>query len=62
MANKKLEKNSRYDQYDADGDGIVTDEEISKNAAILEVELKEEKAETQQRMAWTAMISMLVFT
>lgn len=62
MANKKLEKNSRYDQYDADGDGIVTDEEISRNAAILEVELKEEKAETQQRMAWTAMISMLVFT
>ena len=28
MAQKKLEKGSKYEKYDLDGDGIVTDEEF----------------------------------
>tara|TARA_A200000159_G_scaffold146472_1_gene152843 strand:+ start:9385 stop:9708 length:324 start_codon:yes stop_codon:yes gene_type:complete len=60
--NKKLEKGSRYEAHDLDGDGIVTDEEIAREKEMVELELREEKADAQQHMAWVAMGSMLVFT
>lgn len=62
MANKKLEQGSRYEAHDLDGDGVVTDEEIAREKEMVELELREEKADAQQRMAWIAMASMLVFT
>ena len=30
MAQKKLQKDSRFEAHDLDGDGIVTDEEIAR--------------------------------
>ena len=62
MAQKKLEKNSEYNKYDLDGDGIVTDEEMAAIAKIEEMEMQEEKADAQRRMAWVSLIAMLVFT
>jgi len=59
---KKLEKGSRFNDYDLDGDGIVSDEELKKSQEMLELELREEKAEAQKKMAWVAMVSMLIFT
>ena len=44
-----------YQSFDVDGDGSVTVEEIQ---AISNVE----KTDSQRRMAWTAMIVMIVFT
>ena len=44
-----------YQSFDVDGDGSVTVEEIK---AISNVE----KTDSQRRMAWTAMIVMIVFT
>ena len=61
MNAKKLEPKSRYAEYDVDGDGTVTDEEISRQQEMLELELQEEKADSQRRMAWTAVVSMCVF-
>ena len=61
MTPKKLEPKSRYAEYDVDGDGTVTDEEISRQQEMLQLELQEEKADSQRRMAWTAVISMCVF-
>ena len=60
--NKKLEHGSRYEAHDLDGDGIVTDAEIAREKEMIELELREEKANAQQWMAWVAMGSMLVFT
>ena len=62
MAQKKLEKDSEYNKYDLDGDGIVTDEEMAAIAKIEEMEMQEEKADAQRRMAWVSLIAMLVFT
>lgn len=59
---KKLEKGSRFNDYDLDGDGIVSDQELKKSQEMLELELREEKAEAQKKMAWVAMVSMLIFT
>ena len=48
--------------FDIDGDGSVTLEEIAMKERMLEVELREEKAESQKKMAWIAMGTMIIFT
>ena len=40
MSPKKLEPKSRYAQYDLDGDGTVSDEELSRNQELVEIELR----------------------
>ena len=59
---KKLADDSKYAEFDLDGDGIVSDEEIQRSQELMELELREEKADAQQKMAWIAMGSMLVFS
>lgn len=59
---KLLEKNSRYNKYDMDGNGVVNDNEINNANDILEIELREEKADAHRRMAWVAMVSMIIFS
>ena len=59
---KVLEKNSKYNQFDLDGDGTVSDDEIKRSQDMLEIELREEKSEAQKKMAWVAMGSMIVFS
>ena len=61
MNAKKLEPKSRYAEYDADGDGTVTDEELAKHQEMLQLQLQEEKADSLRRMAWVAIGSMCVF-
>jgi len=56
---KKLENGSNYERYDEDGDGIVSDEELAHAKEIMELELREEKAREQKKMAWVAMVSMV---
>ena len=45
-----------------DHDGKVSSSDIDMAGEMLELELREEKADTQRRMAWGAMISMAIFT
>lgn len=59
---KRLEKESKYAEFDLDGDGIVSDDEIRLQQEMVELSLREEKADTQKRMAWVAMMSMVVFS
>jgi hypothetical protein len=58
MAQKKLEKDSAFNELDLDGDGTVSDTELAASEAMT----KHEKADAQRRMAWVAMGSMIVFT
>ena len=58
---KKLEKDSRFAQFDLDNDGTVSDAEINRGKEMLELELREEKADAQKRMAWVAVASMVGF-
>jgi len=59
---KKLQADSEYNKYDLDGDGVVSDTELDKITKLEEMELKEEKADAQRRMAWVSIIVMIVFT
>lgn len=62
MSSKTLQQNSKYNQYDADGDGIVTDEEMAAAERMIEIENKDKKEDQLRQMAWVAMLSMVVFT
>jgi hypothetical protein len=59
---KKLQDNSQYNQYDTDGDGIVSDEEIARAERLAELENKDQKEDQLRQMAWVAMGSMVFFT
>ena len=62
MTQKKLQKQSKYAEYDIDGDGIVSDEELSSMKEIKETETKARKNLAQLRMARYTLIGMGVFT
>lgn len=49
-------------RFDVNRNGDLSPEEVAAAKEILALELQEEKAETQRRMAWTAIGSMIVFT
>ena len=59
---KTLQRDSVYEEYDVDGDGVVSDSELATVKAIHEAEAQEEKADAQRQMAWVSICAMLVFT
>ena len=62
MTQKKLQKESKYAEYDEDGDGVVSDEELSHVKAIKETETALRKNLAQLRMARFTLIAMGAFT
>lgn len=62
MTQKKLQKESKYAEYDEDGDGVVSDEELSHIKAIKETETVLRKNLAQLRMARFTLIAMGAFT
>ena len=62
MKQKKLQTASKYNEYDLDGDGIVSDEEIENAKAIKETETQLRKQLAQLRMARYTLVAMGVFT
>ena len=59
---KQLQDNSKYNQFDLDGDGVVTDEEMKKAEEMIEYENKDKKEDQLRQMAWLAMGSMVAAT
>jgi hypothetical protein len=52
---KNLESNSIYNQFDIDGNGTVTDEELNRSERMLQIENMDKLADQQRLMAWGAM-------
>lgn len=61
MAGKKLENGSSLESADMDGDGIVTDEELSKHERYLQIENQDKREDAQRNMAWFALAGMLLY-
>ena len=59
---KTLQKNSKYNEYDLDGDGTVTDAELENAKEIKATEDELRKHLAQLRMARWTLIAMGVFT
>lgn len=60
--NKTLEANSKFNQYDVDGDGVVSDEELAQAERMIAIENADKKEDQLRQMAWVAMLSMVAFT
>lgn len=52
---KQLEKDSAYNQFDADRDGVVTDAELSRSERIIQLDNLDKLADQQRVMAWAAL-------
>ena len=58
---KTLEENSMYAQFDADGDGVVTDDEMRQMERMLKIENEDKRQDAQRNMAWFALFGMLLY-
>lgn len=58
---KTLQKDSIYNQFDADGDGVVTDEEMAQAEKMLSIENEDKRQDAQRNMAWFALAGMLLY-
>mgnify|MGYP003141441148 FL=1 len=62
MSQKKFQKESIYAEYDEDGDGIVSDAELSHVTEIKKLEHDLRKQRAQRRMATASLVAMGIFT
>ena len=62
MKTKTLQKDSKYAEYDKDGDGIVSDEEFTYVTEIKKLEHDLRKQRAQRRMATASLVGMGGFT
>jgi len=58
---KQLQSDSLYAQYDVDGDGIVSDEEIARSERMIMLENEDKRQDAQRNMAWFALFGMLLY-
>jgi len=59
--NKQLEENSKFNEYDLDGDGVVSDEEMTMSKEMMRMENEDKKQDAQRNMAWFALFGMLLY-
>jgi hypothetical protein len=59
---KKLQMDSKYNEYDTNKDGVVDDSELNREQTARDLENRDKKEDQQRRMAWIAMLSMIGFT
>ena len=62
MSPKKLEDKSKYEWLDMDNDGVLSDREIDAGRKLVDMDLATEKSDSQRRMAWTCLVSMVLLT
>ena len=60
-AQKKLQAGSKYADFDVDGDGVVSDEELAMSKEMMRLENEDKKADAQRNMAWFALFGMLLY-
>ena len=65
---KVLENGSKYNQYDANSDGIVNDDELKQAEEIMKIdhakmliENQDKREDAQRNMAWFALTGMLLY-
>ena len=58
--NKKLQKGSQYEQFDLDGDGVVTDKELARSEHMIRLENSDKMQDQQRMLCWVSSISSII--
>lgn len=54
---KQLEKDSSYNEFDTNHDGVVTDTELARSERMMQIENMDKMADQQRIMAWAALVA-----
>ena len=57
---KKLQKGSKYEQFDLDGDGVVTDKELARAEHMIRLENSDKMQDQQRMLCWVSSISSIL--
>ena len=57
---KKLEKGSQYEQFDLDGDGIVSDDELARSEHMIRLENSDKMQDQQRMLCWVSSVSSII--
>jgi len=57
---KQLQQDSKYNAFDSNGDGIVSDDELALSERMLQIENNDKMQDQQRLMAWVAMLSSIL--
>jgi hypothetical protein len=57
---KKLQKGSQYEKFDLDGDGIVSDQELSRSEHMIRLENSDKMQDQQRMLCWVSSISSII--
>ena len=60
MSAKKLQKGSKYEQFDLDGDGVVTDKELARSEHMIRLENSDKMQDQQRMLCWVSSISSII--
>lgn len=61
-AQEMAKATTRFKKFDKNKDGVLSETEAARAAAAIDLENKDKKEDQLRRMAWIAMISMLICT
>ena len=61
MAQKKLEKGSVWEKADANGDGVVSDQEMAMRERMVLLENRDKKEDQQRYLVWFSAITVTLF-
>ena len=57
---KKLQKGSQYEKFDLDGDGIVTEQDISRSEHMIRLENSDKMQDQQRMLCWVSSVSSII--
>ena len=61
MTQKKLEKGAGWEKADANGDGIVSDQEMAMRERMVLLENRDKKEDQQRHLVWFSAITVTLF-
>ena len=61
MTQKRLQVDSMYAHLDADGDGVVSDQEFEMKQKLVLLENEDKKQDQQRYLVWFSALSVTVF-
>lgn len=57
---KKFQKDSKFDQYDLDQDGEISDEELARSEHMIRLENSDKMQDQQRLICWVSSISSIL--